>query len=326
MKSLENSFYAPILVFVHTRFDHFKICIESLLKCSEAKYSHLFISSDFQRNDDEKVDVDLIRNYVKTIKGFKSVTPIFFNKNVGIQYASKFSTNKIFESYDQIIMLEDDIEVSSFFLTYMNQGLSFYKDNPNVFSICGFSPYILSKNYSKFNTELISSNRWNAWGFGSWKNKFKQHLKFRYDASLIKNLENENKKGELKLISDKLSRNYYPHFLYCIKENKLPAFDHLVSLYCLKNNLVNIYCQSTFTKNYGHDGSGLHSAKDSKITTHMLNDFSQKLPKFISSEKLMFTNDLPFINENKIISLIKILLIKVKLFDLIKNYFRKVFK
>ena len=71
---------APILVTVHTRFDHFKRCIASLLSCPEAKYSHLFISSDFQRNDKEKINVDLIRNYVKTLKGFKSVTPIFLKK------------------------------------------------------------------------------------------------------------------------------------------------------------------------------------------------------------------------------------------------------
>lgn len=58
----------------------------------------------------------------------------------------------------------------------------------------------------------------------------------------------------------------------------------------------------------------------------MINDFSQQLPKFMSSEKLIFTNDLPFINQNKVISLIKIILIKVRLFDLIKNNFRKVFK
>lgn len=326
MNSVENNFYSPILVFVHTRFDHFNNCINSLLKCPEAKYSPLFVSSDFQRNDEEKVNVDLVRNYVKAIKGFKSVTPIFFEKNVGIEYASNYSVNKVFKNYDQIIMLEDDIKVSPFFLDYINKGLDFYKNDPKVFSICGFSPYILTKNYSKFNTELVSSNRWNAWGFGSWKNKFNQHLKFRHETSLIKNLENENIKGKLKLISDKLSRNYYPHFLYCIKENKLPAFDHLVSLFCLKNNMVNIYCQSTYTKNYGHDGSGLHSAKDSKITMLMRNDFSQELPKFISSEKLIFTNDLPFLNENRLVSYIKVIFIKLGLFNFIKNYFRKIFK
>ena len=318
--------YAPILISVYDREIHLKKCIESLQKCKESKDSIIVITSDYPKSKMLLDKINTIRDYILTIKGFKKVIPIFFEKNVGCDFAHEFGRKKIFEISNEFISMEDDIVVSPHFLTYMNYGLSFYKDDPKVFSICGFSPYILTKNYSKFNIELVSSNRWNAWGFGSWKNKFQQHLKFRYDTSLIKNLENENNKGELKLISDKLSRNYYPHFLYCIKENKLPAFDHLVSLYCLKNNLVNIYCQSTFTKNYGHDGSGLHSAKDFKITTHMLNDFSQQPPKFISSEKLMFTNDLPFINENIIISQIKVFLIWIGAFKLLKKYFRLIFK
>lgn len=263
---------APVLITVYDRYDKLENLVNSLLNCGEAKSTELYISSDYPNNKKDQSKVDNIRKFINSITGFKKVHKIFHSHNLGQDKASLISLNLIFKSHESFIFMEDDIQVSPNFLTYMNQGLSFYKDDPKVFSICGFSPYILTKKYSKLNTELISSNRWNAWGYGSWKNKFEQHLKFRYDTSLIKNLENENKKDELKLISDKLSRNYYPHFLYCIKENKLPAFDHLVSLYCLKNNLVNIYCQATFTKNYGHDGSGLHSAKDFKITTYMLND------------------------------------------------------
>ena len=328
MKSLDNSFYTPILVFVHTRFDHFKRCIESLLKCPEAKYSDLYISSDFQRNDEEKVKVDLIRNYVKTIKGFKSVTPIFFKKNVGIEYASHYSVNKVFENYDQIIMLEDDIEVSPLFLTFINQGLNYYKNNPNIFSICGFSASIMSDFYDiNAPNKIYFNHSWAAWGVASWKDKFLEFNEFRNSDGLLNTVNKDLKDNKLVKSLNILSPKYYIHLLYCIKNKKVPEFDYLAAYYCLNNNMYNVYSNHTLTKNYGHDGTGLRSLKDELINSKMDRArYPEVLPDFKPINELDILSSLPLKLENNFQALLKICLIKIGLFDFFKSIHRKFYK
>jgi hypothetical protein len=315
---------APILVTVHTRFDHFKNCIDSLIKCPEAKYSHLFVSSDFQRNDEEKVKVDLIRNYIRTIKGFKSVTPIFFKKNVGIDYASHYSVNKVFENYDQIIMLEDDIEVSPFFLNYINQGLDFYKNDSNIYSICGFSPYIFSNNYEHEESKLFKSNRWNAWGFGFWKKKFITFEDFRKSKFFFKYLEEDLKSKHFRKKINKLSKEYFPHLLYSLKKNKMPEYDFLTGYYCLKNDLYNIYFTKTHTINKGNDGSGLRAERNDVLASRMCaNNFIKKSVDFRESNKIVFINDMPRPPAKSIILKLKIVLIQLNIFDFTKKLIKQ---
>jgi len=315
---------APILVTVHTRFDHFNNCIDSLLKCPEAKYSNLFISSDFQRNDEEKVNVDLIRNYVKTIKGFKSVTPIFFEKNVGIEYASHYSVNKVFENYDQIIMLEDDIEVSPFFLNYINKGLDFYKDDPKVFSICGFSPFILGDNYFAENI-LFKNHEWNAWGFGTWKSKFNAFRNFRKSSEIFLDIKTNLKSRLFRRKLNDLSFEYYPHLLNSLKKNKKPEFDYCAGYYCLANNFFNIYPTQSFTINIGNDGSGLRVKKNDNIASKMKpENFSYKIPEFKKLSELKINNNYPKYSNNAFVIFIKILAIRFNMFDQAKRIFHSI--
>ena len=306
---------APILVTVHTRFDHFKRCIASLLNCREAKYSHLFISSDFQRNDEEKINVDLIRNYVKTLKGFKSVTPIFFDKNVGIDYASIYSVNKVFENYDQIIMLEDDIEVSPLFLNYINEGLDFYKNEKEVLTISGYSQ-------AENSNEIYFSNAFNAWGFGTWKDKFKSFLSYRGSDVLFNDLKVYMKNKKMMDKINSLSIEYKPHFTYCLKYNKVPAFDHHFSFYSLINEFVHVYPNNSFVKNRGHDGSGLHTLKNKKIQLRATKEFTDKFSGFILYDGKV-SNDEVNQYSNKIIVFIKMISIKFGFFDSLKKLKRQ---
>ena len=311
---------APILVTVHTRFDHFKRCIASLLSCPEAKYSHLFISSDFQRNDKEKINVDLIRNYVKTLKGFKSVTPIFFEKNVGIDYASTYSVNKVFENNDQIIMLEDDVEVSTFFLNYINEGLDFYKKDPRVFSICGFSPFILRNNHTSENI-LFKNHVWNAWGFGTWKSKFSAFTNFRDSNDLLSHIKLDLEDVEFRRKLDDLSLEHFPHLFYSLRNKVKPEFDYLAGYYCLKNNFFNIYSSKSHTKNNGNDGSGLRAKKNTDISSKMKNEILfNEVIQFENFENLEFIT-MPHYSRSRLVIFIKILLIRLKLFKFGKSVF-----
>lgn len=65
-----TSTLAPIVLFVYNRPWHTKETVEALQKNELAKESELFIYSDEAKNDDARISVDEVREYIDKIGGF----------------------------------------------------------------------------------------------------------------------------------------------------------------------------------------------------------------------------------------------------------------
>jgi len=313
--------YAPVLITVYDRFNHLKSAVESLKKCAEAINTEIFIASDMTSEKEKEFQISEIRNYINSIKGFKKVTNIFFNENVGIEHSWYFSLDLVFQKYDKIIFLEDDVEVSPLFLNYINKGLDFYKDDPKVFSICGFSPFILGDNYFSENI-LYKNHEWNAWGFGTWKSKLNTFRNFRKSSEIFLDIKTNLKSILFRSKLNDLSFEYYPHLLNSLKKNKKPEFDYCAGYYCLANNFFNIYPTQSFTINTGNDGSGLRVKKNDEIASKMKpENFSNKILEFKKLSELKINNNYPKYSNNAFVIFIKILAIRLNMFDQAKRIF-----
>ena len=75
---------APIVLFVYSRLHHTKKTVQALADNYLADKSHLYVFSDAARNDTERQAVDSVREYIKTITGFYSVSIIEREKNFGL--------------------------------------------------------------------------------------------------------------------------------------------------------------------------------------------------------------------------------------------------
>ena len=84
--SIKNSTLelAPIVLFVYNRPDHTRQTVEALQKNELAKDSELFIYSDAAKNENAETKVNKVREYIKTINGFKKVRIIGRDKNWGL--------------------------------------------------------------------------------------------------------------------------------------------------------------------------------------------------------------------------------------------------
>ena len=69
--------YAPIIIFVYNRADHFIQVYNALAACKEAKESELFIFSDGAKNEAGKEKVDEVRAAVAAIKNADDFVCIF---------------------------------------------------------------------------------------------------------------------------------------------------------------------------------------------------------------------------------------------------------
>ena len=122
--------YAPILLFVYNRPEHTHRCIESLLKNTLASESNLFIYADGVKDSTQQEAVNKVRNYIRTIQGFKQITLIERSENWGLARNIINGVTTQVNRYGKVIVLEDDLVVAPYFLQFMNEALEVYKDEP----------------------------------------------------------------------------------------------------------------------------------------------------------------------------------------------------
>ena len=159
---------SPILLFVYNRPAHTRRCIESLSRNSLAVESELFIYADGAKDQTVSDEVEEVRQYIRSIQGFKKVTLIERNENWGLARNIIDGVSTQVQKYGKVIVLEDDLVVAPHFLRFMNDALETYQDEPKVGHIqaCDFT-----QDASLPDTFLI---KWTgSWGWATWDRAWK---------------------------------------------------------------------------------------------------------------------------------------------------------
>lgn len=166
--------YAPIVVFGFNRPDALKNTISSLLRNKEAKDSDLFVYVDGPRigKEGEGEKVEEVKEYVKSISGFKSLRYTFAEKNKGLADSIIGGVSEVINQYGKVIVLEDDLVLMPNFLNFMNQGLDFYENNQSAMSVCGYTCKVNApKDYLH---DAYFFTRSSSWGWGTWKDRWEK--------------------------------------------------------------------------------------------------------------------------------------------------------
>lgn len=129
---------APVTLFVYNRPDHTRRTVEALRANVLANESDLIIFSDAPKSEAQAGNVREVRKYIREIAGFRSLTVIERETNYGLARSMIDGVAAILNKYGRIIVLEDDMVTSPYFLTYMNEALEKYADNDRVVSIHGY--------------------------------------------------------------------------------------------------------------------------------------------------------------------------------------------
>ena len=244
--------YAPIIIFVYNRADHFVQTYNALAACKEAKASDLFIFSDGAKNDAGKEKVNEVRAAIAAIKEageFKSVTVTESPVNKGLAASVIAGVTQVINSHGKAIVVEDDCKVSPFFLNYMNNALDYYKDNKKIGSIAGYIPIInLPDDYKN---DVFAAYRSCSWTWATWTDRWegvdwelKNINDFYHSPKLIRRL---NSNG-----SDRFIR------LYRQTKGNGSSWSVRFGAHLVKNNLLTIYPRFSYNSNIGCDESGVH--------------------------------------------------------------------
>jgi hypothetical protein len=199
---------APICLFTYNRLYETKQTLEALQKNFLAHQSDLFIFSDGPQNDNEKLKVEAVRDYIGSVKGFKSVEIIESEKNNGLANSIINGVTRTLEKYDNVIVLEDDLITSPNFLDFINQALTFYRQSAEVQSIGGYSLSLSDKSQEvNFQTRAFS------WGWATWRDRWhydifdKEKLKevINTDQAILKEFKKKCGADMPKMLMDSLN-------------------------------------------------------------------------------------------------------------------------
>ena len=238
---------SPIVIFTYNRLDHLDTLINSLEQNELFKKSKILVFSDGPKKELDIEKIEKIRIYLKKKLISNNSEIIERSNNFGLSKNVITGINQTFNDYDQVIILEDDLEVSPFFLNYMNDALNLYANSENVASISGYMYPINSKSFSNdyFFLKLVES-----WGWGTWRRAWNN---FETDSVKLKNEIDERKLVDEFNFSSGIS--YYKMLNDNINgANDSWAIRWYASIFL--KNMNTLFPSKSFVKNIGIDNSG----------------------------------------------------------------------
>lgn len=251
---------APIILLVYNRLWHTQQVVAALANNFLSQDSELHIYADAAKNEEAIEQVNLLRNYLYTITGFKTVHICLRETNLGVDENTIQAVTEVVNRHDQAIVLEDDLVTSPWFLKFMNDGLDYYRHQDNVASIHGYV-YPITQPLK----EVFFLKGADCWGWATWKRAwdvFERDGQKLVDGILARGLQRE------------FDFNHsYPYF----NALKSQAMGHTsewdIRWYAsafLAEKLT-LYPGQSLVRNIGHDASGTHCTASTNFDVALAN-------------------------------------------------------
>lgn len=249
--STHSAELTPIALFVYNRPEHARRTVESLRANKLAQHSHLFVFADGAKNEFAATAVREVRNLIRTIDGFRSVTVIERERNLGLAGSVINGVTQLSSTFGRAIVMEDDLLTTPDFLDFMNRALERYEAETKILSVSGFNFAVSIPEEYPF--DALCSYRSSSWGWGTWKDRWQT---VDWDVSDYAAFQTDKSRRQL---FDRGGQD-----LSCMLDLQMAgkidswairwAYDHFT-----KGGIA-LLSTTAKVKNIGLDGSGVHSS------------------------------------------------------------------
>lgn len=177
----------PVILMAYNRPSHTERTLEGLKQIGA---QNLYIYADGPAQGTDMTKIEQTRELIENITWTKPKV-VYRESNLGLANSIRGAVTEVFNNEEFIILLEDDCVPGPQFLNFMFECYKRYENNPLVYGISGHTvkhhPVILAN----WNYDLYFSPRIGSWGWGTWKNRWEQHIfdlptatKFCLDAGI----------------------------------------------------------------------------------------------------------------------------------------------
>lgn len=247
---------APIIVFAYNRKEHLKRTLDALAANEGAKDSDLFIFADAPKEGTSDAGNEAVRAFLSEYKIihendkiFNSIMVTMAAKHKGLAQSVIGGVSSVIEKYGRVIVVEDDIVTSPYFLNYMNDALEYYQNDSRVWSISGYTlPLASLENYPK---DVYAFYRCCSWGWATWEDRWRMNdwevRDFaRFDRSFFRRKKFNRGGRDLSFQLDRQMLGMIDSWAIRWGYNEY------------KNDMLTIYPSASYVDNEGFDGSGTH--------------------------------------------------------------------
>ena len=173
---------SPVAMFVYNRADNTRKTLEALMQNKHAADTDVYVFSDGGKDERSWEKVNEVRAWLHELEGqiaethsLKSLTIVERPENIYLARNIIEGIGFVLDRHQTVIVLEDDIVTSPYFLDYMNQAFYIYKDDPVVMHVSGFTNLDLQDDEEE-DEEFYFTPHMSGWGWGTWAHKWKQHF------------------------------------------------------------------------------------------------------------------------------------------------------
>lgn len=251
---------APIALFTYNRLQHTIRTVEALQQNDRAADSDLIVFADGARSPEDEKQVNTLREYLRSIAGFRSVQITEQPKNLGLSRSIIAGVSRVCDAYGRVIVVEDDLVTSPYFLRYMNEGLAMYENVEEVASVHG---YIYPVQALLPETFFLKGA--DCWGWATWKRAWEGFnpdgvalLRAIESRGLTTEFDFNDSAGYTQMLKDQIAG-----------KNDSWAVRWYASAFL--RNQVTLYPGTSLVRNIGHDGTGQHCGISSSFEVNLRN-------------------------------------------------------
>lgn len=257
---------APVIIFNYNRPDHSLRTWDALAQNQFAAETELYLYCDGPRanaSDEMCQRIASLHAQAKRyavdapIAGkFKTVHVVCAEKNKGLANSIISGVTEVINKHGRVIVLEDDLLTSPYFIKYMNEALNKYEPYPSVFSISANRPPVSKMQIpADYEYDVFVSLRPFSTGWATWKGRWERiDWSMNYMEDFLKHSEQINafNRGGDDLANMLLLQRDHNIDSWAIRY----AFQHFY------HHAVAILPCVPFVDNIGFDGTGVHSGND----------------------------------------------------------------
>ena len=262
MRTQENvrQMNAPIALFVYNRPEHTRRVLEKLRNNELANESILYVFCDGPRkdaSDEELKKIQEVREIARSEKWCKEVIVRAEKANKGVNNSIIDGITEIVNSHSKIIVVEDDILTSKYFLRFMNDALNKYENEEKIMAVSG---YWFPVNTDVMHPFFLCTGV--GWGWGTWGSAWNKYIR---DIEFLINEIDKNK------LVRKFNREDSYDFFGLLKAHQkglVSGWDVAWYACIFLSDGIALFPPRSFTINIGVDGSGTHFSNATSQFSH----------------------------------------------------------